>query len=33
MLAFRLPDKLERQLNALAVQTGRSKSYYVRQAI
>ena len=33
MLAVRLPEKLENQLENLALQTGRSKSYYVREAI
>lgn len=29
---MRLPEKLENKLNNLAKKTGRSKSYYVRQA-
>jgi RHH-type transcriptional regulator, rel operon repressor / antitoxin RelB len=33
MLAVRLPPELERRLDALAKKTGRSKSYYVREAI
>ena len=33
MLAVRLPENLEHKLDNLADQTGRSKSYYVRQAI
>jgi RHH-type rel operon transcriptional repressor/antitoxin RelB len=33
MLAVRLPGNLEHKLDSLADQTGRSKSYYVRQAI
>ena len=33
MLAVRLPGNLEHKLDNLADQTGRSKSYYVRQAI
>ena len=33
MLAIRLPAELEARLEALARQTGRSKSYYVREAI
>lgn len=33
MLALRLPESIERRLDALAKATGRSKSYYARQAI
>jgi RHH-type rel operon transcriptional repressor/antitoxin RelB len=33
MLAIRLPPELEQRLDALARRTGRSKSYYVREAI
>jgi RHH-type transcriptional regulator, rel operon repressor / antitoxin RelB len=33
MLALRLPPEIEQRLNALAKKTGRSKSYYARQAI
>lgn len=33
MLAIRLPKEIEERLQALARKTGRSKSYYVRQAI
>jgi len=33
MLAVRLPENLENKLNNLAEKTGRSKSYYVRQAV
>jgi len=33
MLAVRLPEELEQRLNALARQTGRPKSYYVREAL
>lgn len=33
MLAVRLPEKFEQRLQALAVKTGRTKSYYVREAI
>ncbi|AWR87708.1 type II toxin-antitoxin system RelB family antitoxin [Meiothermus taiwanensis] len=33
MLAIRLPKEIEERLEALARKTGRSKSYYVRQAI
>ncbi|NNC71993.1 MAG: ribbon-helix-helix protein, CopG family [Sphingomonadaceae bacterium] len=33
MLAVRLEPELEKRLNAVAKRTGRSKSYYVRQAL
>jgi RHH-type rel operon transcriptional repressor/antitoxin RelB len=33
MLAIRLPDEIEERLEKLAKKTGRTKSYYVRQAI
>lgn len=33
MLAIRLPQSIERRLEKLARRTGRSKSYYVREAI
>jgi RHH-type transcriptional regulator, rel operon repressor / antitoxin RelB len=33
MLTVRLDPDTEEQLNALAEQTGRSKSYYVKEAI
>jgi RHH-type rel operon transcriptional repressor/antitoxin RelB len=33
MLAIRLPEEIEKRLDALAKQTGRTKSYYARQAI
>ena len=33
MLAIRLPAEIEKRLEALAKKTGRTKSYYVRQAI
>lgn len=33
MLAIRLPEDIERRLAALAKATGRTKSYYARQAI
>jgi RHH-type rel operon transcriptional repressor/antitoxin RelB len=33
MLAIRLPDEIEKRLEELARKTGRTKSYYVRQAI
>jgi RHH-type rel operon transcriptional repressor/antitoxin RelB len=33
MLALRLPADIERRLDALAKKTGRSKSYYAREAI
>jgi RHH-type rel operon transcriptional repressor/antitoxin RelB len=33
MLAIRLPEDIEKRLDALAKSTGRTKSYYARQAI
>jgi len=33
MLALRLPVEIEERLDALARKTGRSKSYYAREAI
>ena len=33
MLAIRLPDKIEKRLERLAKQTGRTKTYYAREAI
>jgi RHH-type rel operon transcriptional repressor/antitoxin RelB len=33
MLAIRLPEEIETRLDALAKATGRSKSFYVREAI
>jgi len=33
MLTVRLPEDVEKRLNALAEQTGRPKSYYVKEAI
>jgi len=33
MLAIRLPPEIEKRLNDLAQRTGRSKSYYAREAI
>ena len=33
MLALRLPPEIEARLDALAKRTGRSKSFYARQAI
>jgi len=33
MLAIRLPENLEKRLDALAKATGRTKSYYAREAI
>jgi RHH-type transcriptional regulator, rel operon repressor / antitoxin RelB len=33
MLALRLPEDLEARLDALAKKTGRTKSYYAREAI
>ena len=33
MLAIRLPDDIELRLDALAAATGRTKSFYAREAI
>jgi RHH-type rel operon transcriptional repressor/antitoxin RelB len=33
MLAIRLPDNIEQRLQALAKRTGRTKTYYAREAI
>ena len=33
MLALRLPPEIEKRLDALAQKTGRSKSFYAREAI
>lgn len=33
MIAVRLPDEIEARLNALAKATGRTKTFYVREAI
>lgn len=33
MLAIRLPEDIERRLDTLAKATGRSKTFYARQAI
>ena len=33
MLAIRLPDSIEKRLEKLARRTGRTKTYYVREAI
>ena len=33
MLALRLPEDLENRLDALAKKTGRTKSFYAREAI
>jgi RHH-type rel operon transcriptional repressor/antitoxin RelB len=33
MLAIRLPESIESRLEKLAAKTGRTKSYYVREAI
>ncbi|MEW6116357.1 MAG: TraY domain-containing protein [Nitrospirota bacterium] len=32
-LSIRLPEKIEKRLNRLAAKTGRSKTYYVTEAI
>jgi len=33
MLAIRLPEKIEKRLDRLAKRTGRTKTYYAREAI
>lgn len=33
MLAIRLPDEIEARLTALAERTGRTKTYYAKEAI
>jgi RHH-type transcriptional regulator, rel operon repressor / antitoxin RelB len=33
MLAIRLPEAIEKRLNRLAKHTGRTKTYYAREAI
>lgn len=33
MLAIRLPEEIEHRLDTLAKKTGRTKSYYVREAV
>ncbi len=33
MLAIRLPEDIERRLEALALATGRTKTFYAREAI
>ena len=33
MLAVRLPEEIEQRLNRLASQTGRTKTFYVKEAI
>lgn len=33
MLGIRLPEEIEQRLEALAKKTGRTKSYYAREAI
>jgi len=33
MIAIRLPKEIELRLNTLATSTGRTKSYYVREAL
>jgi RHH-type rel operon transcriptional repressor/antitoxin RelB len=33
MLAIRLPEEIEARLNSLAKRTGRSKTFYAREAI
>lgn len=33
MLAIRLPEEIEKRLDILAKKTGRTKTYYVREAV
>jgi len=33
MLAIRLPEEIENRLSALAAKTGRTKTYYAKEAI
>jgi len=33
MLAIRLPEEIEKRLQGLVIKTGRSKTYYAREAI
>ena len=33
MIAVRLPDEIENRLDTLAARTGRTKTFYVREAI
>jgi len=33
MLAIRIPEELEKRINQLAKKTGRTKSFYVREAL
>jgi RHH-type transcriptional regulator, rel operon repressor / antitoxin RelB len=33
MLAIRLPERIEKRLDRVAKRTGRTKTYYVREAI
>lgn len=33
MLAIRLPEDIEKRLGALSQKTGRTKTYYVREAV
>jgi RHH-type rel operon transcriptional repressor/antitoxin RelB len=33
MLAIRLPEEIEKRLDALAKETGRTKTFYAREAI
>ena len=33
MLALRIPEQIEKRLNDLASKTGRTKTYYAREAI
>lgn len=33
MIAIRLPDEIEKRLEFLAKKTGRTKTYYIREAV
>lgn len=33
MIAVRLPDEIEKRLDLLAKKTGRTKTYYIREAV
>lgn len=33
MIAVRLPDEIEKRLELLAKKTGRTKTYYIREAV
>ncbi|MBA8667805.1 ribbon-helix-helix protein, CopG family [Holosporaceae bacterium 'Namur'] len=33
MITVRLPDEIEKRLEVLAIETGRTKTYYIKEAI